>query len=238
MVYSTSGYRNSPEGNALEIEYLLMVGAISIGLLYILFSASLKRRTRTVIIRQGTSGPVTEFEAYRRLTAEDPDNPDHWVKWGNALASSAPSAKNPDLKIHRYNEACSCFQRAVEIQPGYVQGWKNWGQTLYEIFRQQKSQDTSLLEQANSKYSHAVTIHPEDAQLWQHWGEELIMAAYSSSGEQKRRLQEDGAAKLARAGELNPALGSPRPAAQSPLGPVSAPGGPSSSRAGGQGAVS
>lgn len=188
----------------MNIEYLIMIGGVVCGVVFILSSALFKRHARPV---PGASPKAAagsdEFAAYRKLTATEPENPEHWLKWGNALSASAPNAKNPDLIIHRNNEACSCFRRAVDLAPGHGQAWKNWGQTLFELYRMQHCEDQQMLHQANQKYQNAALLSPDNALIWQQWGDELRQSAHVASGELKTSLMEESIAKISRGSELN-----------------------------------
>lgn len=188
----------------MNVEYLIMLGAVVCGLVFILSSALFKRHARPVPgAAAKTSGAADEFSTYRKLTATEPENAEHWLKWGNALSISAPGAKNPDLIIHRYNEACACFQRAVDLSPAKGQAWKNWGQTLFELYRMQNCEDQQLLHQANQKYQNAALLSPDNALIWQQWGDELRQSAHIATGDLKNSLMEESIARIARGSELN-----------------------------------
>ena len=188
----------------MNMEYAIMLAAIGFGVVYILFGALFKRH-KVVTQVPGAKGAVAQddFAAYRKLAATEPDNPEHWLKWGNALSLSAPNAKNPDLVIHRYNEACACFQRAVDIAPDNSQAWKNWGQALFALYRFQNCEDPALLGQANQKYQNAALLSPNNALIWQQWGDELRQAAHIAVGDLKTSLMEESISKSARGSELN-----------------------------------
>ena len=189
----------------MSMESLIMIAAVVCGVFYILLSATFKRHTRPVssLPNSQSMSENDEFSAYRKLTATEPENPEHWLKWGNALSVSAPSSKNPDLIIHRYNEACACFQRAIDLAPDHSQAWKNWGQTLFELYRFQNCADDALLGQATQKYQNAAMLSPSNALLWQQWSDELRQAACLATGDLKNSLMEECTARAARGSELN-----------------------------------
>ena len=190
----------------MNMEYTIMLAAVACGVAYILLSAVFKRHKAPAPRAAGGKADAPhadEFAAYRKLTATEPDNPEHWLKWGNALSVSAPNAKNPDLVILRYNEACACFQRALDLAPDHSQAWKNWGQALFALYRFQNCEDAALLGQANQKYQNAALLSPSNALIWQQWGDELRQAATIATGELKTSLMEESVAKIARGSELN-----------------------------------
>ena len=194
----------------MDIEVMMMIGFGTMALFIIAISAKLATRKKN---KPAPAAAAAEdggdFSLFKRLTAEQPENPEIWLKWGNALATSANSAKHPNMRLHRYNEACSCFQTAVEKSPSYTTAWKNWGQTLYELYRLQDCSDRLILDNAHTKFQTAVRLTPNDAQLWQLWAEELFQTAYAAQGDQKRELHDLGTSKLARAAEVNPNLPPP-----------------------------
>ncbi|MDR2488808.1 MAG: hypothetical protein LBD42_04875 [Desulfovibrio sp.] len=194
----------------MDIEITLMLAAACVAVFIITLSVKLSRN------RKGTPKSVPNetpphdddlFTQYKKLTAEQPMNPELWLKWGKALSAAASTAKHPNMRMHRYNEACTCFQRAAEINSGYITAWQNWGQTLYDLYKLQNNQDRLILDNAHTKFHVATRMAPADAALWRHWGEELYMAAsYCQIQEQRQELQDLADAKFAKAVQLNPEL--------------------------------
>lgn len=195
----------------MDTELLLLLAAGCIAVIIIALSAKLSGRKREI----ATSAPQspaqrddnTLFEQFKRLAAEQPNNPDLWLKWGKELSAAADAAKHPNMRLHRYNEACSCFQSATDLDPARTIAWQNWGQTLYALYKLQGCEDRLTLDNAHTKFQTAARLAPADAALWQHWGEDLYMAAaHCQQPEQRHELQDLADAKFAKAVELSPEL--------------------------------
>ena len=195
----------------MDTGLLLLIAAGCVAVFVIALSVKLSGRKRESA-KSAPSGPVqrddnTLFEQFKRLAAEQPNNPDLWLRWGKELVAAAGAAKHPNMRLHRYNEACSCFQSATDIDPGRTIAWQNWGQTLYALYKMQGCEDRLTLDNAHTKFQTAARLAPADADLWQHWGEELYMAAsHCQQPEQRHELQDLADAKFAKAVELNPEL--------------------------------
>lgn len=195
----------------MDTELLLLVAAGCVAVIIIALSAKLSGRKRESA-KIAPQVPVQRddnalFEQFKRLTAEQPNNPDLWLRWGKELVAAADAAKHPNMRLHRYNEACSCFQSATDIDPGRTVAWQSWGQSLYSLYKMQGCEDRLTLDNAHTKFQTAVRLAPADAALWQHWGEELYMAAsHCQQPEQRHELQDLADAKFAKAVEINPEL--------------------------------
>lgn len=195
----------------MDTELLLLIAAGCVAVIVIALSAKLSGRKRESP-KSVSPSPVQRddnalFEQFKRLTAEQPNNPDLWLRWGKELVAAAGMAKHPNMRLHRYNEACSCFQSATDIDPGRTIAWQSWGQTLYALYKLQGCEDRLTLDNAHTKFQTASRLAPADAALWQHWGEELYMAAsHCQQPEQRHELQDLADAKFAKAVELNPEL--------------------------------
>ena len=195
----------------MDTDLMLMVAAGCIALFFIALSAKFVGRRKKPKARSAQDSPGSEgnslFEQFKRMAAEQPNNAQLWLKWGKELSTAASTAKHPNMRLHRYNEACSCFQSATEINPVLTVAWQSWGQTLYSIYRLQNCEGRLILDNAHTKFQTAVRLAPADAALWQHWGEELYLtASYSPSQEHKQELQDLADAKFAKAVQINPEL--------------------------------
>ena len=188
-----------------------MISAGCVALFVIALSARLSgRRKKKPAPESQSSGPRDEnnlFEQFKRLAAEQPNNPELWLKWGKELLTAANAAKHPNMRLHRYNEACSCFQSATDINPSFTAAWQTWGQTLYAIYRLQSCEGRLTVDNAHTKFQTAARLAPSDAALWQHWGEELYMTASQClQPEHRLELQDLADAKFAKAIQINPEL--------------------------------
>lgn len=195
----------------MDTDLILMITAGCAALIIIAASARLTgRRKASVQPKAGEAGPRDDnnlFEQFKRFAAAEPNNPDLWLKWGKELSAVASTAKHPNMRLHRYNEACSCFQSATEINPNLIAAWESWGQTLYAIYRLQDCEGRLTLDNAHTKFQTAVRLAPADATVWQHWGEELYMtASYCQNAEQRQELQYLANSKFTKAVQLNPDL--------------------------------
>ena len=158
----------------MGFEVLLVVVFAIAGLGVVLFSAAGKAKKSaqaTTPTRVGETQP--EFQQFKQKTAEEPQEPRHWLQWGHALVLSARKGGSLNMKLHRYNEACSCYRQAAELAPTFVPAWISWGITLYELFRVQKCSDIFLLEGGHNKFQTALDLSPRTAKLWVQWGTEL-----------------------------------------------------------------
>lgn len=195
----------------MDTELLLLLAAGCVAVIIIALSAKLSGRKRESA-KSAPQSPAqrddnTLFEQFKRLAAEQPNNPDLWLKWGKELSAAADAAKHPNMRLHRYNEACSCFQSATDLDPARTIAWQNWGQTLYALYKLQGCEDRLTLDNAHTKFQTAARLAPADAALWQHWGEELYKAAsLCQQPEQRHELQDLADAKFAKAVELNPEM--------------------------------
>ena len=195
----------------MDTELLLLIAAGCMAVLVIAFSVKLSGRKRESAKSVPQSPAQRDdnnlFEQFKRMAAEQPNNPDLWLKWGKELSAAADAAKHPNMRLHRYNEACACFQSATDLDPGRTVAWQNWGQTLYSLYKLQGCEDRLTLDNAHTKFQTAARLAPADAALWQHWGEELYMAAaLCQQPEQRHELQDLADAKFAKAVELNPEM--------------------------------
>ncbi len=199
------------QGDFVDTDLMLMIAAGCIALFGIALSVKLSSRRKSASDPTSQStGPRDEngmFAQFKRLAAEQPNNPELWFKWGKELSAAASTAKHPNMRQHRYNEACSCFQSATDISAGHTAAWQNWGQTLYSMYRMQGCEDRLTLDNAHTKFQTALRLAPADASLWQHWGEELyITASHCQQPEQRNELQDLADAKFNKAVQLNPEL--------------------------------
>ena len=196
----------------MDTDLILLVGAGCLAAIIIALSAKLSGRRKASKIASARREPGQReegglFEQFKRMAAEQPNNPDLWLKWGRELVGAGDAAKHPNMRLHRYNEACSCFQSATDLDPANTTTWRNWGQTLYALYKLQGCEDRLVLDNAHTKFQTASRLAPADAGLWQHWGEELYMAATQcQQPEQRHELQDLADAKFSRAVELNPEL--------------------------------
>lgn len=195
----------------MDTELLLLVAAGCVAVMVIALSVKFSGRKRESA-KTAPQNPAQRednnlFEQFKRLAAEQPNNPDLWLKWGKELFAAAAAAKHPNMRLHRYNEACACFQSATDLDPGRTVAWQNWGQTLYALYKLQGCEDRLTLDNAHTKFQTAARLAPADAALWQHWGEELYMAAsLCQQPEQRHELQDLAGAKFTKAVELNPEM--------------------------------
>lgn len=196
----------------MDTDLMLMLAAGCIAVLFIAFSAKLvgrsKGKPKAGPSQNGASSDGNNlFEQFKRMAAEQPNNAELWLKWGKELSAAASTAKHPNMRLHRYNEACACFQSATGINPALTVAWQNWGQTLYSIYRLQSCEGRLLLDNAHTKFQTAIRLSPADSALWQHWGEELYLtASYCQSQEHKQELRDLADAKFAKAVQINPGL--------------------------------
>ena len=187
----------------MELDYWLIFGFGGVSLCYVLMAAAkkIKESTLNVPLVRGTDTNV-QFVEFKRKTAAEPNNPKHWVHWGNALVLSARQGRNTNMKVHRYNEACACYAHAVEVSSTYTPAWISWGITLYELFRVQKCTDIFQLEGGHNKFRTALEQSPSNPLLWTKWGEELGKVAACLTGDQRKGLVELSQECLAKAAEL------------------------------------
>ena len=196
----------------MDTDLILLVGAGCLAAIIIALSAKLSGRRKASKIASARREPGQReegglFEQFKRMAAEQPNNPDLWLKWGRELVGAGDAAKHPNMRLHRYNEACSCFQSATDLDPANTTAWRNWGQTLYALYKLQGCDDRLVLDNAHTKFQTASRLAPADAALWQHWGEELYMAATQCPlPDQRHELQDLADAKFSRAVELSPEL--------------------------------
>lgn len=200
------------QGGVVDTDLILLIGAGCLAAIIIALSARLSGRRKAAKAGPARQGAVRRdeeslFEQFKRLAAEQPTNPELWLKWGRELVAAGDAARHPNMRLHRYNEACSCFQSATDLDPLNAAVWRNWGQTLYALYRLQGCEDRLLLDNAHTRFQTAARLTPADAALWQHWGDELYTAASQCPrAEQRHELQDLADAKFAKAVELNPEL--------------------------------
>ena len=61
------------------------------------------------------------------------------------------------MNLDRYDEAVQCYDRALEIDPGYARAWNIKGIALMNLDR---------YDEAVQCYDRALEIDPEDAGVW------------------------------------------------------------------------
>ena len=194
----------------MDIDLILLLGAGCLAALIIAICIKLAGRPKPPDSASAQTDPSqqdeSQFEQFKHMAAEQPNNPTIWLAWGRELLAAGAAAKHPNMRLHRYNEACSCFQSATEIDSSSITAWQLWGHALYALYRHQDGEDRRLLDNGHTKFQTAVKLSPDDAALWQHWGEELYMVAQCLLPDQALELQDLADARFARAVELNPEL--------------------------------
>lgn len=114
------------------------------------------------------------LDHYQRVCALHPDNPDAFYNAGNIL-----------FRIGKMDEAKYCFEQAVSIDPGYIQGWINLG--LAELRQGDPVASIRALRKATEKDSDNVLAHFN-------LGQALLLDGRLKEGfaeaEWRRRIQE------------------------------------------------
>ena len=113
---------------------------------------------RTLMLSGNNTGAVALYN--KAITFE----PEFFEAW-NGIAD----ALNRD---GQFDDAIAASNRSLEIQPGYVNGWINRGQILYNIgYRYEDAAhdmamaDTLYVEQL-SAFEKAISLDPENAEAW------------------------------------------------------------------------
>jgi tetratricopeptide (TPR) repeat protein len=196
----------------VNLELTLIAVATLVAVIIIALSVKLSGRrqapprTRSVS-QEPPQGADDLFGHFKQLVAEQPNNPEIWLQWGKALSAAASTAKHPNMRKHRYTEACACFKSATEVNASFTPAWLNWGQTLFDLYKLKGCEEQLTLDNAQTKFQTASRLSPTDASLWKHWGDELYMAAsYCNTTNQRQELTDLADAKFSRAVQLNPNL--------------------------------
>jgi YVTN family beta-propeller protein len=93
----------------------------------------------------------------RRIKEFGLDDFDGWNKLGTMLA---------EKKL--YEEAIECYEKALQINPNYVQSWLNRGQALYS---------QAKYEEASESYYRAIRIDQNNVSAWLNRGQALYSQA-------------------------------------------------------------
>jgi tetratricopeptide (TPR) repeat protein len=91
-------------------------------------------------------------DCYGRLVKLIPNNPDHWLRLGEALR-----------KAGRAGEAIPAFDRAIALNRQVFPAWANRGLALAEHGGQS---DEQTMQQALYSMDQAIAIYPAHAETW------------------------------------------------------------------------